>query len=141
MTATNSTAAISLAAIENEVIKARDIYEPLTYEDAMRCEDAAEWQESILREVNTLLANDTFEIVSKITVPQGRKIVKSKWVFKNKKDKSGNLLSHKTRLVAKGFTEIPGVDYFEIFHPVGQGQTFRLLVGKSAKQRTEALPC
>lgn len=134
MTATNSTAAISLAAIENEVIKARDIYEPVTYEDAMRCEDAAEWQESILREVNTLLANDTFEIVSKNTVPQGRKIVKSKWVFKNKKDKSGNLLSHKTRLVAKGFTEIPGVDYFEIFHPVGQGQTFRLLVAKSAKQ-------
>jgi hypothetical protein len=75
------------------MVKARDIYEPITYEDAMKCEDAAEWQESILREVNTLLANDTFEIVSQSAVPRGRKIVKSKWVFKNKKDKFGNLLS------------------------------------------------
>lgn len=98
----------------------------------MNCADAEEWKESIQTELSTLLANQTFELVDKSSVPEGRRIVKSKWVFKVKCDNQGNFLSRKTRLVAKGFTEIPGVDYFEVFHPVGKGVTFRLLCAKAA---------
>lgn len=123
--------AISLAAVES-IIKAKDVFEPKSYTEAMQCPDAEEWKQSIQTEVNTLLANNTFEIVDKSSVPEGRRIVKSKWVFKIKCDSQGNFLSRKTRLVAKGFTEIPGVDYFEVFHPVGKGITFRLLCAKAA---------
>jgi hypothetical protein len=129
--ASNATSAISLAAVES-VVKAKDVFEPTTYKEAMNSADKDEWRESITQEVNTLLANDTFEIIDRSQVPEGRRIVKSKWVFKVKRDSAGNFLSRKTRLVAKGFTEIPGVDYFEIFHPVGKGVTFRLLCAKAA---------
>ena len=122
---------ISLAAVES-VIKAKDVYEPKTYKEAMECPDAEEWRQSIATEVNTLLANSTFQVVDASSVPEGRRVIKSKWVFKVKSDQQGNFLSRKTRLVAKGFTEIPGVDYFEVFHPVGKGITFRLLCAKAA---------
>jgi transposase InsO family protein len=127
----SSAVAISLSAVES-VIKANQIFEPETYTEAMQCADAEEWKDSIQTEVNTLLANNTFTVVDRNTVPEGRRIVKSKWVFKVKKDSQGNFLSRKTRLVAKGFTQIPGVDYFEVFHPVGKGVTFRLLCAKAA---------
>ena len=126
-----SALAINLAAVES-VIKAKEVFEPKTYKEAMTCADAEEWKESIQTELSTLLANQTFEVVDKWSVPEARRIVKSKWVFRVKCDSQGNLLSRKTRLVAKGFTEIPGVDYFEVFHPVGKGVTFRLLCAKAA---------
>jgi chaperone required for assembly of F1-ATPase len=114
------------------VVKANQVFEPSSYKEAMECADAEEWRESILTEVNTLIANNTFTVVDEATIPEGRRVVKSKWVFKVKKDSQGNFLSQKTRLVAKGFTQIPGVDYFEVFHPVGKGVTFCLLCAKAA---------
>ena len=124
---------ISLSAIENAIntVKGHSIFEPRTYKDAMNCPDAAEWIESMKREFQTLLANNTFQIISSSEIPKGRKLLKAKWVYKVKTDSLGNLASRKSRLVAKGYTEVPGVDFFEIFHPVGQGQTFRLLLVKA----------
>jgi hypothetical protein len=129
--ASNAATAISLSAVES-VVKAGNVFEPSTYKEAMSSSDKTEWQESITKEVDTLLANDTFEVIDKSQVPKGRRIIKSKWVFKVKRDSQGNFLSRKTRLVAKGFTQLPGVDYFEIFHPVGKGTTMRLLSAKAA---------
>ena len=124
---------ISLSAVESAIntIKGHKIFEPKTYKDAISCNDAAEWLESMRREFDTLIANDTFRIISRNDVPKGRKLLRAKWVYKVKTDAQGNLASRKSRLVAKGFTEVPGVDFFEIFHPVGQGQTFRLLLLKA----------
>ena len=124
---------ISLSAIETAVnkIKGHALFEPTTYKQAIECIDSAEWIESMRREFNTLLANNTFRVVSASEVPKGRKLLKAKWVYKIKTDSEGNLSSRKSRLVAKGYTEVPGVDFFEIFHPVGQGQTFRLLLIKA----------
>ena len=124
---------ISLSAVENAIhrVKGHAIFEPKTYKEAIECLDAAEWLESMEREFRTLLANNTFRVVSSSEVPKGRKLLKAKWVYKIKIDSEGNLSSRKSRLVAKGYTEVPGVDFFEIFHPVGQGQTFRLLLTKA----------
>ena len=46
-----------------------------------------------------------------------------KWVFDKKKD--GRF---RPRIVAKGFMEIPGVDYSESFAPVVKDETFRLVL-------------
>jgi Reverse transcriptase (RNA-dependent DNA polymerase) len=61
-------------------------------------------------ELDALAKNKTWELVN---LPSGRKAVKSKWVFKLKND--GRYRAH---LVAKGFTQIPGIDYDETFSPV-----------------------
>ena len=74
---------ISLAAVES-VIKAKSVFEPKTLKEAMECPDAEEWRESIATEVNTLMANHTFEVIDATCVPEGRRVIKSKWVFKVK---------------------------------------------------------
>ena len=57
----------------------------------------------------------TWEVVE---MPKGVNVVGSKWVFKAKKDVAGTVVRHKARLVAQGFSQVPGVNYFDTFVPV-----------------------
>ena len=54
-------------------------------------------------------------------VPSGRTLVGSKWVFKIK-----NNGTYRSRLVALGYSQVPGLDYTENFAPVVNDVTFRL---------------
>ncbi len=73
----------------------------------MEAADAEEWAEACQYEMDALSKNDTWELVN---LPPGHKAIKSKWVFKLKAD--GHFRAH---LVAKGFMQIPGIDYDETF--------------------------
>ena len=57
----------------------------------------------------------TWEVVD---IPKNVNIVGSKWVFKAKKDSSRNIVCYKAHLVAQGFSQVPGVNYFDTFAPV-----------------------
>jgi hypothetical protein len=48
-------------------------------------------------------------------------------VFK-KKDEQEGLIRYKSRIVTKGYLQIPGVDYTESFAPVATDTTIRLLL-------------
>src|SRR5690606_25365898 len=67
--------------------------------------------------------------------PTNRKIVDCKWVYKVKTDANGNLERYKARLVARGFTQVPGQDFDEIFSPVVRFDSMRLLLAISASKR------
>ena len=58
-----------------------------------------------------------------VDLPTGRKAIKSKWVFKWKTDGC-----YCARLVAKGFTQIQGIDYNETFSPVARFESLRLIL-------------
>ena len=66
------------------------------------------WEKAIQEELGALKAAGTWEVVDE---PEGVNIVGSKWVFKAKKDAAGNVIRYKARLVAQGFSQVPGVDY------------------------------
>nr|KYP40195.1 hypothetical protein KK1_038486 [Cajanus cajan] len=51
-------------------------------------------------ELKSIEKNDTWEMVS---LPQNKKAIAVKWVFKTKFKSDGSIAKHKARLVAKGF--------------------------------------
>ena len=71
--------------------------------------------------------------------PEGRKTVKSRWQFRAKKDKDGNIEKFKARIVAKGFTQVKGIDYKETFAPTAKMKSVRSLLAVSAKRRWKVM--
>src|SRR6266404_1438524 len=103
--------------------------DPASYAEAMRSPDSDEWSKACQYEIDTLDKNGTWELVD---LPSGHKTVKSKWVFKLKAD--GRFCA---RLVAKGFTQIPGIDFDETFSPVARFESLRLLLALAALEDWE----
>jgi hypothetical protein len=60
--------------------------------------------------------------------PDGTKVIRTKWVFKNKKDERGTVIRNKARLVAQGYTQEEGIDYEEVFAPVARIEAIRLFL-------------
>ena len=81
--------------------------DPVSYSEVMRSADANQWREACQYEMDALAKNGTWELLD---LPTGQRAVKSKWVFKLKVD--GHYHAH---LVAKGFMQIPGIDFDETF--------------------------
>lgn len=60
-------------------------------------------------------------------------LIGCKWVFKIKKDPKGNIQRYRARLVAKGFSQIEGIDYEEINSPVASFYILCLLLVLTSK--------
>lgn len=61
-------------------------------------------------------------------MPEGKKAVRCKWVFRKKRGPDGQLIRYKARLVAKGYTQEYGIDYKETYSPVVRYSTIRTLM-------------
>ena len=105
------------------------IEEPLTYEEALSSEQAAEWRQAMDDEITSLHANQTWTTEP---IPKGVKALPVKWVYKAKKDANGNIEQFNSRLVAKGFRQKEGVDFNEVFAPVSKYATLRALLAVAA---------
>ncbi|GJU32573.1 retrovirus-related pol polyprotein from transposon TNT 1-94 [Tanacetum coccineum] len=63
-----------------------------------------------------------------VDLPNGKRAIGSKWVFKNKKDERGIVIRNKARLVAQGYIQEEGIDYDEVFAPVARIEAIRLFL-------------
>jgi hypothetical protein len=58
----------------------------------------------------------------------GRKLVGSKWVFKKNLNAIGRIDNFQTQLVAKGYSQVEGVDFGEISSFVAKLNSIRVLI-------------
>ncbi|GMG39212.1 unnamed protein product [Aspergillus oryzae] len=103
---------------------------PTTFKSAMESSNAAKWKDACDSEVDSLRKNKTWTLVP---LPQGRKAIGCRWVFRIKENQAGEIERFKARLVAKGFSQKYGVDYEETFAPVAKFTSIRILLSLAAK--------
>eukprot|EP00253_Pinus_taeda_P003962 PITA_03962 len=69
--------------------------------------------------------NEAWDLVELSAV---RKPFGNKWVFKKKMNVEGKIDKYKDRLTAKGYSQVPGIDFGDIFSPVAEVASIRLLL-------------
>ena len=102
-----------------------DHNEPTNYEEAMVSLDSAKWLETMKSEIGSMYENKVWTLVD---LPDDRRAIENKWIFKKKTDADGNVTIYKARLVAKGFLQVQGVDYDETFSLVSMLKSVRIML-------------
>jgi len=116
------------------VISESEALEPHSIEEAKRHPDWPLWEKAIEEELGVLKAAGTWELAD---APEGANIVSSKWVFHVKKDAVGNVIHYKACLVAQGFSQVPSIDYFDMFAPVAHLASIRAVLTIAAVEDFE----
>src|ERR1043165_5238764 len=110
-------------------ISADESDEPTSYKEAMEGPESEKWLEAMKSEIDSMYTNKVWTLVN---IPEDRKAVENKWIFKKKTDADRNVSVYKARLVAKGFRQIQGVDYKETVSPVAMIKSIRILLAIAA---------
>lgn len=76
-------------------------------------------------EYKAFMTKETWEVA---LLPPKRSSVGCKWVFSTKRDALGHIVKYKARLVARGFSQVEGVDFNETFVLVAKFSTIRCIV-------------
>ncbi|GJS70323.1 putative ribonuclease H-like domain-containing protein [Tanacetum coccineum] len=83
------------------------------------------WVEAVQEELLQFKLQQVWILVD---LPNGKKDIGTKWVFRNKKDERGIVIRNKARLVAQGHRQEKGIDYEEVFAPVARIEAIRLFL-------------
>ncbi|KAL0404271.1 UNVERIFIED_CONTAM: putative mitochondrial protein [Sesamum radiatum] len=100
-----------------------------TYGEAMSDIDSDKWLAAMKSEMDSICSNQVWTLVDP---PKGARPVGCKWVYKHKLGTNGEVTAFKTRLVEKGHTQRPGVDFEETYLPVAMAKSIRILLAIAA---------
>ena len=121
-------------AIAIDVLNEED-YVPKSFEDCMHRNDWPKWKNAIKCELDSLEKRNVFGPV--VLTPKDINPVGYKWVFVIKRNEKNEIVRYKARLVAQGFTQIPGVDYEETYSPVVDAITLRFLISLTTTENLQ----
>jgi hypothetical protein len=100
---------------------------PTSIIEAYVSPDADDWKEAVRSEMDSILSNGTWELSE---LPFGCKLIGCKWVFKKKFRPDGTIEKYKAQLVAKGYTQKEGEDFFDTYSTVAR--MIRILLSLAA---------
>ena len=75
---------------------------PTNYEEAMMSPDSAKWLEAMKFEMGSMYENKVWTLID---LPDDRRAIEIKWIFKRKTDADSSVTIYKARIVAKGFRQ------------------------------------
>jgi hypothetical protein len=94
-------------------------------------EGDAAWHVAMQQEMDSIEHNHTWELVD---LTAGHRLITMKSVFKLKKNEAGEVVKHKARLVARGFSQQEGIDYDDAFTPVAHIESIRILLALTVQE-------
>nr|GEZ93982.1 retrovirus-related Pol polyprotein from transposon TNT 1-94 [Tanacetum cinerariifolium] len=100
--------------------------EPANVAEALR---NADWVSAMQEELDQFSRLKVWRLVPR---PKGKSVIKTKWIFKNKKDESSLVIRNKARLLAVGYSQQEGIDYDETFASVARIEAIRLFLAYDA---------
>ncbi|HEY9754517.1 MAG TPA: reverse transcriptase domain-containing protein, partial [Oculatellaceae cyanobacterium] len=103
---------------------------PQSLQEALSGKDKDRWRESIEHEIKSQIENGVFS-ERPVQPNPSKKVIPTKFVFQTKRDGNGQIIKFKTRLVALGYRQKPGVDYDESSSPVANTDSIRILTAMS----------
>jgi hypothetical protein len=83
------------------------------------------WQDAMTEEYQFIMKNDVWDIVLR---PEGKSVVTSKWIYTIKYVADGSVKKYKARFVARGFSQVEGIDYEETFAPVARYTSIHTII-------------
>ena len=107
-----------------------DCGEPSCYKEALQMADSEKWHLAMQSEMTALHKNQTWDLVQ---LPDGKKALPCKWIYRYKLTPHDGQPKYKARLVAKGFKQEQGIDFDEVFLPVVKMTTLRCVLALVAK--------
>jgi Reverse transcriptase (RNA-dependent DNA polymerase) len=103
--------------------------EPRNLVEAKRSPNWPRWQEAMDVEQTVLEKFGTWHLEK---LPPNANIVGCHWTFVIKQDAAGTIVCYHACLVAQGFSQIPGVDFFETYAPVVKMESMQVLFTMAA---------
>ena len=97
----------------------------------MACPDAKLWQAAWESELQSIMDRGTFS--KPVIVPKGHNAITAKVVWDIKYAEDGSIARYKARLVARGFTQVYGVDFEETFAPTIRYDALRIFLAIAGK--------
>ena len=118
-----------------DIIQNDDDPEPQNTNECRQRNDWPKWKEAMQAELHSLIKRDVFGPV--VQTPASIKHVGNKWVSVRKRNENNDIIRYKARLVAQGFSQIPGIDYEETYSPVMDAITFRFLISLAVSEELD----
>ena len=111
--------------------------EPKTFQEAWHSpveEERNNWQIAIRKEIKSMINRGVWRKIDKVKIQENKRLIGNNWVFKIKRDGT-----YRARLVALGYSQIPGVDYTDNFAPVAHDVSFRIALARMMVEKLDSL--
>ena len=83
------------------------------------------WKKAMEEEMESFRKNETWDLV---TLHDGNNPIHSKWVFKRYTNVARQAGKFKAKLVAKGYSQVEGVEFGEMFFPIAKLASIRVVL-------------
>ena len=100
--------------------------------EALTGADREKWKDAMDAEHKSLISNNVWDLVE---LPKNARVVNCKWIFKHKIGVTGLVERYKARLVAQGYSQLPGIDYEETFSPVVRFESVRTVIALAVQDK------